>query len=267
MSTTIGPVSNVSRAPESFSIRKHVMVPIMVRFGFPIDPKHKFRLHGRKYQIGPSGVRTLRLLDVVFFACTTSVDANWAFRYRSQIKSLRTMRNPRSLLSLVIQRTDNTTLRILAIWLRGHCGGFVGTPTVAAFSEDADDQMRKEVARALVRMEAWDKLRGMASVETNQRIQRMVAISPPRPFEDRIANFSKHLSRLDLSLPRSHARRGNASQTLRVTIAAERLDRAYPRGAWVREGVQDRTGRPPKSPWFIRMILLHIQRTVARRLR
>jgi hypothetical protein len=179
------------------------------RFGFPDRRGYEFRLHGQRYFVGASSIRTLKLLADIYQACVTADDGTWdrqnnncpigfgdtqrergresfsgndephgrrflrkrlptpsakrdtnsfagtwPFRLRPQIRQVQAI-DATPVLCLVVERTDDPTLRILAIWLRGRCGGSLGTSSLAAFATAADDRTRKEVARALKRMGAW----------------------------------------------------------------------------------------------------------------
>jgi hypothetical protein len=140
-------------------------------------------------------------------------------------------------LTLVVERTDDPTLRLLAIWLRGRCGGSLGTPILAKFSTHPDVQTRKEVARSLKRMGAWDQLREIATHDANGRIRRIATTQPSKPYRDRLASFSRHMARVEIASVKRHL------------LASPTIDVGH--------------GRAPKSRWVIRMILERIHRIVA----
>lgn len=212
------------------------MVHLRPRFGFPANSDYRFRLRGRRYRVGSSGNRTLKLLTELYGSCSMCTDPSWPIRLRKRLRQIESL-NSRSVLSLVVERTDDPTVRLLAIWLRGRCGGSLGTSTLAKFATHPDDQTRKEVARALKRMGAWVQLREMADNHTSERIRRMATSEPLRPYCGRLADFSSHFPRIEVP-----------SVKLPLFVSTE-LDVGQ--------------GRPPKSRWVIRMILERIHRIVA----
>lgn len=211
------------------------MVHLHAPFGFPALSDYRFRFRGAKYRVGPSGVRMLELLSEMYDSCRTCDDVTWTLRFRSQLRQVQVL-DVHTVLCHVIDRTDDPALRILAIWVRGRCGGTLGTPSIVHFADHDDDQTRKEVARALKRMSAWRPLRMMADREKNPRIQRIATAQPPRPYRLRMAEFSKHVARLEVTPAK------------RRLVVSPELDVGQ--------------GRPPKSPSYIRRILMRIRRMV-----
>jgi hypothetical protein len=212
------------------------MVHFRPRIGFPANGDYTYNLHGRRYRVGSSGSRTLKLLTEIYDSCAACADQSWPFSVRKQIKQVQDL-NASALLCLVVERTDDPTVRILAIWLRGRCGGSLGTASLAKFAHHPDDQIRKEVARALKRMGAWAQLREMAENDTSERIRRMATSEPSRPYRDRLSDFSRRFPRVNVA---------SVKQPLFVSPQLELGQ-----------------GRPPKSRSVIRMILERIHRIVA----
>lgn len=211
------------------------MVRLRAPFGFPTHHGCRFRLGGRRYYVGSRGIRTLRLLAEFHDSWSTCADRSWPFRLRNQIRKAPTI-SARSVLSLVVERTADPTLRVLAIWLRGRCGGSLGTASLAKFSTHPDDQTRKEVARALKRMGAWVQLRPMAECDPNPRIRRIATIQASRAYGLRLTDFSSHF-------PKREVR-----SVQRELVVAPELDLSQ--------------GRPPKPRWVIRGILERIHHLV-----
>jgi hypothetical protein len=216
------------------------MARVQPPFGFPADSEYRFRLSGRSLRVGPSGVRTLKLLTEIYNSCRTRTDGKWPYRLRDHFKRVKAI-DSRSVLTLVVDRTHNRTLRILAIWLRGRCGGSFGTSVLFRFSADSDTQTRKEVARSLKRMEAWAQLRAIAADDPNPRVRQMATCRMAKPYEVRLGNVSKNVSRLEVPIGKQEL------------VVSPDLD--------------IRDGRPPKSTSFIRMILERIHRLVGGRSR
>jgi hypothetical protein len=205
------------------------------RFGFPVKRGYQFRLHGQPYVVGASSIRTLKLLADIYRACVTCDDGSWPFRLRPQIRQVQAI-EATPVLCLVVERTDDPTLRILAIWLRGRCGGSLGTASLAEFATAADDRTRKEVARALKRLGAWAPLREMAEHDPDPRIRRIATARPARPYRQRLAEYTQRVSRV------------SAATGQQPLVVAPDLDLSQ--------------GRPPKSRSFIRAILERIHRLV-----
>ena len=219
------------------------MMRIQLRFGFPVRRGYQFRLHGQRYYVGASSVRTLKLLADIYRACVTCDDGTWPLRLRPQIRQVQAI-EATPVLCLVVERTDDPTLRILAIWLRGRCGGSLGTSSLAKFAtagesqsrSPEDDRTRREVARALKRMGAWVQLREMAEHDPNPRIRRLATAQPARPYRQRLAEYTQRVSRV------------SAATGKQPLVLAPDLDLTQ--------------GRPPKSRSFIRTILERIHRLV-----
>jgi hypothetical protein len=195
----------------------------------------KFCLNGRRQRIGFDGDEALALLVALYDAARERRSGNWLLPFRSWIRHLQTLR-VRAVLSYVAEQTDDKTVRILAIWLRGRLGGLVGTSTLATFCQDAHLQTRKVVARALVRLQAWAELREMLKQESDPRIRNIASSTPVRSYHQRLAAFASHAEHLE-------------------TPAAKRR-------LFVAKDVDLRLGRPAKPIELIRAILERIHRLV-----
>lgn len=203
--------------------------------GFPVDSMYSFRISGRPYRVKQSGVATLELLGKIFRGIPANPDWYWLLRFRSEIQSVQRL-DETAVLSRVVDRTTHRDVRILAIWLRGRCGGHIGTEILAKFATCADDTTRKEVVRALIRMNAWSRLSEIAEQEINARIRRLATIRAPAEFEKRLTNFARHVTRS------SFERRTQ--------------------GFYVSPGLDYTEYKPPKSVLLIRTILERIRSLV-----
>lgn len=204
-------------------------------YGFPVKDACRFTLGGRRYRVGANGTRSLELLSMIYDRCCSSADRSWSIGARPLIRKVQAW-NERAVLNLVVERTRDPILRVLAIWLRGRCRGSIGTATLVKFADHPDFHTRKETARALQRMSAWRTLAVMAEADPSERIRRLATSTPARPFTKRIADFKRHLARIPVPAKR---------KTLYV---APQLDIGH--------------GTPPKSPALIRAILERIRRLV-----
>lgn len=208
------------------------MAPRGPQFGFPALRYYAFRLSGRWYRVDLSGVRTLKVLVEIYQASRVCEDYGWLFHLRSQIRQAQALNAPH-VLSLVVESTPDPVLRVLAIWLRGRCGGSLGTTNLTKFSRHPDVQTRKEVVRALKRMEAWAQLREISTHDQNARIRRLAGARPSRPYRDRLTDFASRIARLD------------------TAPVKPRL--------FVSPACALGPGRPPKSSTTIRLILERIR--------
>lgn len=206
-----------------------------VPFGFPIDPRYRFHLGGRQWRVNPDGVEALRVLAKVYRACSSSNRITWALPLRNEVRRLESL-DARSVLSLVIERTPNPRMRVLAIWLRGRCGGYIGTSVLANFIASPDFQTRKETARALRRMSGWALLNQMAASDSDARIRRLATPAPAKPYRHRLAQFSSNVR----PVPASPVRRK----------------------FWKLPSLRVGEGKPPKSSAAIRHLLERIHRLV-----
>jgi hypothetical protein len=165
-------------------------------YDFPTIAEHRFKIGGHKYRVGTHGWQTLKKLKLLQDQCTTS-DIKWSLSARPIIRDIRIL-NASATLNLVIQSTKDPVLRILAIWMRGKCRGTLGTQVVAQFANHPDFFTRKEVARALKRMSAWQELATMQSTDPDERIRRIASPHPGRPIVSRIAKYMRHVPRSEV---------------------------------------------------------------------
>ena len=91
-------------------------------YPFPVFIEYQFWLGRKQYKLRHGCVRALKNLAQMVEDASTSDDAAWVLPFRDHIREIQRI-NPRVALTLVIDRTDNESLRCLAIWLRGRCGG------------------------------------------------------------------------------------------------------------------------------------------------
>jgi hypothetical protein len=146
-----------------------------------------------------------------------------------------------------IQRTDSavgliwcTTVRFpelnrLAIWLLGRSGGTLGATAVIQFYRHPDVRIRRDVARALKRMRAWNELRQMAAIDSDPQVRRLA--TPPKQKE-----FATRLAALTAG-GIAPARPSNSPTPMPLV--------------W---NVGPEVGRLPKAAWRIRQILERIHR-------
>ena len=212
-----------------------------LNYGFPIHSGYEFRVGGLRHRIRSNEQATLRLLGQLYLEYHRAGRVRGILAYRHRIRRLRLTVGSASILCHVVGHTNDSILRLLAIWLRGHCGGHFGTSAIARFWDDPDELIRKEVARTLKRMHAWSQLNKIAKLDSNERIRRIATASSSQPFESRLERFAA-ICAADRAEPRS-----------RALVASAKLVLGQ--------------GRPPKSDWLIRMYLERIHQLVMGRYR
>jgi hypothetical protein len=128
----------------------------------------------------------------------------------------------------------------ICIWLISRCANRFRLYGIAEFARDPSPKIRKHVAKALRRLEAWTLLGEMATLypEDANICWYAQAHTTPRSFPERLANFSRNVDD-------SHA--GEVFTPSRMPF-------------WALERSWERT--PPKSVLFIRRMLRRIRRWV-----
>ena len=176
------------------------MSPINSLAGFSVQATSKIQINGQTYRIGDHGVTAIEL-------AIEMLDRRMRFQslltLRSEIRSCE-LDNCKAALTYLIKRTPNYNLKIIALWLRGRCGGYVGSQTIAKFAESDDEKMRYLAAKAMQSMGVWSTLAVMAKSDPSERVRRIATTRPPRKFRERLSNFSSSLE----SLPCSTNQRG-----------------------------------------------------------
>jgi hypothetical protein len=203
--------------------------------GLPLTKDYWFYVGGQRFRLGPSGLRTLRLFIEIGEKSRAATDRFWLLSLRPQIREME-QGNARAALCLAVSRARDERLRVLAIWLRGRCGGTLGTSIVATHAKSPQRLMRKEVARCLCRMSGWADLRQIEACEADPRIRRLASQSGPVTHVSRLKRFCQNVSQF-----------------------------AAPPGEpqlFLAPGIESRQGRPPRPPWLIRLFLERIHRLV-----
>jgi hypothetical protein len=132
--------------------------------------------------------------------------------------------------------------RRIATWLLGRVRYHRGVAVLATHCQyEADPALRRQVAKAFLRLEAWSQLRDMAALDRDPIVRRIAASAsrPPAAFQGRLSRF------LNEDVKASAVPAGPRRERPTFFVNAT-------------PGV----GLPPKSPWFIRMILERIRRLV-----
>ncbi|MEZ6119652.1 MAG: hypothetical protein R3C28_24225 [Pirellulaceae bacterium] len=140
-----------------------------------------------------AGRETLRLLNDMRNGRQDSV--GWALSFRDRIRKLPYRGSAAVLCHIITTATDEQSQR-LAVWLRGHCGGTLGTREVVQACRVSRDGIRKELVRTLKRTSAWSDLRFFAANDSNARIRRLAATGKTRLFDERLDAFAHNQTAL-----------------------------------------------------------------------
>jgi hypothetical protein len=199
---------------------------------FALDVESTFWLQGRKFRVGEQGMRALKLITLMIEASDReSGKRGCLLSYRPRVREL-LQSPPRALLVYVAEQATIPAVQRAAIWLRGRCRGSLGTVTLARLWIADDVGLRKEITRALKRMEAWDYLRAIETSDPIPRIRRMAQKPMRRAFAVRLARFLARIKRHDVG---------------------------HPVPLFLSDDCDPSAGLPAKPGWLIRRILEHIR--------
>jgi hypothetical protein len=136
---------------------------------------------------------------------------------------------------------DGVSARI-AVWLLSQLHYPRAVGMLIAYGQHADDPaLRRRVAQAFRSLRAWQQLREMASVDNDPIVRRVAgsAVKPPTAFPERLSKF--------------------LHEEVRTKVAQSTGDQTRPA---LFLNATPGVGRPPRRPWFIRLILHRIHQLV-----
>lgn len=200
--------------------------------GFPVNRMHIFYLDGRRYQVGVAGVHAV---------CLALKIRERAKHHQSLIPlrdEIRTVRRSkcRATLAYLIEFALDSQLQLIAIWLRGLCGGYVGTSAIAKYADAPNERVRAAVAGALQRLSAWALLETMSTNDQADHVRRIAAQRRRRQFNARLRRFTGNVR----TIPCDYS----------------------PRQLYESRAVDVYSVHPPKPVTWIRQILERIRRLV-----
>ncbi len=170
----------------------------MEPFGFAKGELSSFYIGNRRYCVSCSDTEVLTLLQQIYEARLAADNRYWAVRMRPQIRRIELL-NARAVIVHVIEKTPDVRMRILAIWLRGRCGGYLGTATIASFAHAPEYQLQKECVRALQRLSGWAELREIASNAGHPRIRKLATQPAVKPLGERLSCMLKNVQPISTS--------------------------------------------------------------------
>ena len=165
----------------------------------------------------------------------------WLVKYRHDFRQVIDNHAAASILLYLVKCPREMTP--LGVWLLGKCGDRFDLHHLRDFCRDDSPQVRKHVAHALWRLDAWHLLAAMAQVwPADDAVQRFAAKAnvplDHRPFDERLKKYSRNVDQSQAI---------EAPSTSRMPY-------------WALDPTWART--PPKSVAFIRRILRRIHRWV-----
>jgi hypothetical protein len=168
---------------------------------------------------------------------TGSLPHTWLLPFRSDFRRLLTDENMPEIESLA---HGDATLRPLYVWLLSHSGYPYRLYAIRRLGGDPSPHVRKHVAKALQRLEAWWLLDDMAAMYPEDARVRWFAQSPVthRPFAERLKTFARNVDETYAS----------------EVLTPSRMPFWALERSWVRT--------PPKSREFIRRMLWRIRHWV-----
>jgi hypothetical protein len=197
---------------------------------------HKVKIGQKEEWLTSHEVWALQVLQYLSLQRPERSDKTWLIRYRHYIREIeRTC--PKKSLVLAISQTTNERVCCLAVWLRGRCCGSLGTDAVSKHAQASNESLRKEVARCLKRLSAWEQLRHLSETDPSPRVRRLASQSPSIPYATRFEKFAQLLRRIEVS---------NTKPEMMISSEVDFLE-----------------GRRPKPQWLIKLILDRIHQLVS----
>jgi hypothetical protein len=103
-------------------------------------------------------------------------------------EDFRRMVRPEHLGVVFLWATDrDAEVARLVVWLLGRTHAQAAIPEIVTWRGHTDVRLRREVARALARLNAWAELRTMAATDTDPRVIRLASGRAPKPLSQRLA--------------------------------------------------------------------------------
>ena len=149
------------------------------------------------------------------------------------------LRPCRGLRDFLLETPPDCPSYLVALWLLGRCSTRYSRYGLEAMDAEQTAISRRHYARALYRVEAWQRLRDLCMAYPEEpRLAALLTMKYRRPLASRLARFAEHVDR-------SHQSETQPRSSMPL---------------WFREGTWYVT--PPKSAEWIRMMLRRIRRWV-----
>ena len=197
-----------------------------------------FQIDKRRFYLGPTGRKTLRLIREIEQLAMHDVAGLWAVRSRTKLHAIRRL-DRASVVTLALERCEDDWRALVVLWIRGHLHGRLGSREVARFLQSPHPETRKAAIRALRRMGQYSMLDEVALSDPNPRLRRIATARSARPFPERLEKIRGCIK--SIAVP-------SLEQPLQLNVEIDPMQRYE-----------------PKSVALIRAILMRIQRLVGRR--
>lgn len=163
----------------------------------------------------------------------------WLLPYRAELRGILEDKPCAGLWRYARDRSPEDACLPVAIWLLGRTAWRGCTYELEEVGSDRVPAVRRHLARALSRVEAWPRLRELAATyPDDRRLQALFRVGQSERFTENLKRFVQHVDD-------SHA--AEAALASRMPL-------------WMRDELGEET--PPKSASWIRQMLLSIQRWV-----
>ena len=202
-----------------------------------------YRIGRVAYRLGQHDLQMLELLSSLVMACEANPGHYCLLPFRGQIRAM-TARRCQAIWTMVALTSPDPRTRKLALWLRGRCGGSIGTSQLYQLALRGNFETQRDVARALQKMGAWAQVRELAKLpQLARRAPRFLKQPPTRNFNSRLDVYLEKIPKRPIP-----AQQGNESD-LRPDFVP----------ATCRQGNMKSVGKPAKPAWLIRLVLDRIR--------
>ena len=206
-----------------------------VACGYGVAVGDTFCLGGQTYRVIPADRQVLeKLAEVCAYEGLFRANPTWLLRSRGQFRAICSSASPATLVHLALITRDDG-IRRLAIWLRGRMGSSIAIDSLATLRNAKSEFVRRELVRALRRLQAWNWLRQIGQSDPSPRIRQFAQSRPHRISVQPMAHHLRTFRRIPVEPTRQP-----------LYVSKEVALRLY----------------PPKSIAFIRALLRRIHRWV-----
>jgi hypothetical protein len=203
--------------------------------GIPLRAGYVFRYQGRRYQLWGSDIRGLCCLAEMAVPPSPGERPLPLWQQRRELREVLHTTSPAAL-ALLLERARSRRLRRLAICLLGHTDGHLGTKALVKIARSNDTRICRDAARALRHKQAWPELSDIARTTSDLRV-RALATPPVRTaYRDRLTEYLTDVEPQPITPT-------HRELVMEVDLAK-------------------RSGRPPRTRAFIRLVLERIRRLV-----
>lgn len=170
------------------------MVRYDVGCGRPLAVGDRFCLAGQTYRLLAGDERLLAVLAELAVVRHFATGPWWLWRYRDAFRDIVAAASPTTLVYIALVTRDDGVRR-LAIWLRGRMRTGTALDSLAVLARSRSELVRRELVRALRRLQAWNWLRRIAQYDPSPRVRAFAARrslrTPLGPLARRLRSFAR----------------------------------------------------------------------------